>query len=38
MSQLPTKRKQIFKMSLKKGISYEEISQEPGISINTVQN
>jgi RNA polymerase sigma-70 factor (ECF subfamily) len=29
---------QIFKMSRKKGMSYEEISQELGISINTVRN
>lgn len=38
ISQLPPKRKQIFKMSRKKGMSYEEISQELGISINTVKN
>ncbi|MNY28271.1 ECF RNA polymerase sigma factor RpoE [compost metagenome] len=38
MNQLPPKRKQIFKMSRKKGMSYEEISQELGISINTVRN
>ncbi|WP_456313880.1 RNA polymerase sigma factor [Pseudomonas shirazensis] len=38
MRQLPPKRKQIFKMSRKKGMSYEEISQELGISINTVRN
>lgn len=38
MKQLPPKRKQIFKMSRKKGMSYEEISQELGISINTVRN
>ena len=38
MKQLPPKRKQIFKMSRKKGMSYEEISQELGISINTVKN
>lgn len=36
--QLPPKRKQIFKMSRKKGMTYEEISQELGISINTVRN
>lgn len=36
--QLPPKRKKIFKMSRKKGMSYEEISQELGISINTVRN
>jgi RNA polymerase sigma-70 factor (ECF subfamily) len=29
---------QIFKMSQKKGMSYEEISQELGISINTVRS
>jgi len=38
MAQLPPKRKKIFKMSRKKGMSYEEISQELGISINTVRN
>jgi len=38
MKQLPPKRKEIFKMSRKKGMSYEEISQELGISINTVRN
>ena len=38
MKRLPPKRKQIFKMSRKKGMSYEEISQELGISINTVRN
>ena len=38
MGQLPPKRKEIFKMSRKKGMSYEEISQELGISINTVRN
>ena len=38
MEQLPPKRKKIFKMSRKKGMSYEEISQELGISINTVRN
>ncbi|TDW50019.1 RNA polymerase sigma-70 factor (ECF subfamily) [Flavobacterium sp. 270] len=36
--QLPPKRKQIFKMSRKKGMTYEEISEELGISINTVRN
>lgn len=35
---LPPKRKQIFKMSRKKGMSYEEISQELGISVHTVKN
>lgn len=35
---LPPKRKQIFKMSRKKGMTYEEISQELGISVNTVKN
>ncbi|WET04992.1 RNA polymerase sigma-70 factor [Flavobacterium sp. YJ01] len=38
IKQLPPKRRQIFKMSRKKGMSYEEISQELGISINTVRN
>ena len=38
MEQLPPKRKKIFKMSRKKGMSYEEISQELGISLNTVRN
>lgn len=38
IKQLPPKRKQIFKMSRKKGMSYEEISKELGISINTVRN
>ena len=38
IKQLPPKRKQIFKMSRKKGMTYEEISQELGISINTVRN
>lgn len=38
IKQLPPKRRQIFKMSRKKGMSYEEISQELGISISTVRN
>ena len=38
MKQLPPKRKQIFKMSRKHGKTYEEISQELGISVNTVKN
>jgi RNA polymerase sigma-70 factor (family 1) len=35
---LPPKRKLIFKMSRKQGKTYEEISQELGISVNTVKN
>lgn len=38
LKQLPPKRKQIFKMSRKQGKTYEEISQELGISVNTVKN
>lgn len=38
MKQLPPKRKKIFKMSRKKGMTYEEISNELGISIQTVKN
>jgi len=38
MKQLPPKRKQIFKMSRNEGKTYEEISQELGISVNTVKN
>lgn len=38
IKQLPPKRKRIFKMSRKKGMTYEEISQELGISVNTVKN
>ena len=38
MRQLPPKRKLIFKMSRKKGMSYEEIGRELGISVNTVKN
>lgn len=38
LRQLPPKRKQIFKMSRKKGMTYEEISQELGISVSTVKN
>lgn len=38
VKQLPPKRKEIFKMSRKQGKTYEEISQELGISINTVKN
>lgn len=38
INKLPPKRKQIFKMSRKKGMTYEEISQELGISVNTVKN
>jgi RNA polymerase sigma-70 factor (family 1) len=38
MDLLPPKRKQIFKMSRKKGMTYEEISQELGISVHTVKN
>ena len=37
IEQLPPKRKLIFKMS-RKGKTYEEISQELGISVNTVKN
>jgi len=38
INQLPPKRKQIFKMSRKKGMTYEEISIELGISVNTVKS
>lgn len=38
LRQLPPKRKKIFKMSRKKGMTYEEISQELGISVSTVKN
>lgn len=38
IKQLPPKRKLIFKMSRKQGKTYEEISQELGISVNTVKN
>jgi RNA polymerase sigma-70 factor (ECF subfamily) len=38
MDLLPPKRKRIFKMSRKKGMTYEEISQELGISVHTVKN
>ncbi|MDI1256564.1 MAG: RNA polymerase sigma-70 factor [Flavobacterium sp.] len=38
IKQLPPKRKQIFKMSRKQGKTYEEISLELGISINTVKS
>lgn len=38
IKQLPPKRKRIFKMSRKQGKTYEEISQELGISVNTVKN
>jgi RNA polymerase sigma-70 factor (ECF subfamily) len=38
IKQLPPKRKRIFKMSRKKGMTYEEISLELGISVNTVKN
>lgn len=38
MRQLPPKRKRIFKMSRKQGMTYEEISEELGISVNTVRN
>lgn len=38
LRQLPPKRKKIFKMSRKHGKSYEEISVELGISINTVKS
>ncbi len=37
ISKLPPKRKQIFKMS-RKGKTYEEISNELGISVNTVKS
>jgi RNA polymerase sigma-70 factor (ECF subfamily) len=36
--ELPPGRKKIFKMSRKKGMSYEEISTELGISVSTVKN
>lgn len=35
---LPEKRRQIFKMARKKGMTYEEISRELGISVHTVRN
>ncbi|WP_035669161.1 RNA polymerase sigma factor [Flavobacterium sp. 83] len=38
IKQLPPKRKQIFKMSRKQGKTYEEISNELGISVNTVKS
>ena len=38
IKQLPPKRKKIFKMSRKEGKTYEEISQELGISVNTVKS
>ena len=38
IKQLSPKRKLIFKMSRKEGKSYEEISQELGISVNTVKS
>lgn len=38
IKQLSPKRKLIFKMSRKQGKTYEEISQELGISVNTVKN
>lgn len=38
IKQLSPKRKRIFKMSRKQGKTYEEISQELGISVNTVKN
>ena len=38
IKQLPPKRKQIFKMSRKQGKTYEEISDELGISVNTVKS
>ncbi len=38
IKQLPPKRKRIFKMSRKEGKTYEEISVELGISVNTVKN
>lgn len=38
IKQLPPKRKRIFKMSRKEGKTYEEISQELGISVNTVKS
>lgn len=38
IKQLPPKRKRIFKMSRKEGKTYEEISQELGISVSTVKN
>lgn len=38
IKQLPPKRKQIFKMSRKEGKTYEEISDELGISVNTVKS
>jgi RNA polymerase sigma-70 factor (family 1) len=38
IKQLPPKRKRIFKMSRKQGKTYEEISQELGISVNTVKS
>lgn len=37
IKRLPPKRKRIFKMS-RKGKTYEEISQELGISVHTVKN
>lgn len=38
LKKLSPKRKVIFKMSRKQGKTYEEISEELGISVNTVKN
>ncbi|NMH27536.1 RNA polymerase sigma-70 factor [Flavobacterium silvaticum] len=38
MNALPEKRRQIFKMSRKDGMTYEEIGRELGISVHTVRN
>lgn len=38
IKQLPPMRKKIFKLSRKQGKTYEEISQELGISLQTVKN
>lgn len=38
IEELPPRRKQIYKLSREKGLTYKEIADEMGISIKTVEN
>ena len=38
IDQLPQRRRQVYRMSREKGLTYAEISKKLGISVNTVEN